>query len=115
MSTPAASNSGAEKAKFSAVLVARSSKISRSGATPRSHASFRGKLKLSYFVVGSCGMDANKCCFVALPGRRLEFRSPKPVYYNGIAKTNIMILPGITELYADENRTQGICINMRMG
>ena len=86
-----------------------------SGATPRSHASFRGKVKLSYFVVGSCGMDANKCCFVALPGRRLEFRSPRPVYYNGIAKTNIMILPGITELYADENRTQGIRINMRMG
>ena len=88
---------------------------SMSGATPRSHASFRGKVKLSYFVVGSCGMDANKCCFVALPGRRLEFRSPKPVYYNGVAKTNIMILPGITELYADENRTQGIRINMRMG
>lgn len=86
-----------------------------SGATPRSHASFRGKVKLSYFVVGSCGMDANKCCFVALPGRRLEFRSPRPVYYNGIAKTNIMILPGVTELYADENRTQGIRINMRMG
>lgn len=100
---------------FRGTLSVSNVNASMSGATPRSHASFRGKLKLSYFVVGSCGMDANKCCFVALPGRRLEFRSPKPVYYNGIAKTNIMILPGITELYADENRTQGICINMRMG
>lgn len=100
---------------FRGTLSVSNVNASMSGATPRSHASFRGKLKLSYFVVGSCGMDANKCCFVALPGRRLEFRSPKPVYYNGIAKTNIMILPGITELYADENRTQGIRINMRMG
>ena len=100
---------------FRGTLSVSNVNASMSGATPRSHASFRGKVKLSYFVVGSCGMDANKCCFVALPGRRLEFRSPKPVYYNGIAKTNIMILPGITELYADENRTQGICINMRMG
>ena len=100
---------------FRGTLSVSNVNVSMSGATPRSHASFRGKLKLSYFVVGSCGMDANKCCFVALPGRRLEFRSPKPVYYNGIAKTNIMILPGITELYADENRTQGIRINMRMG
>lgn len=100
---------------FRGTLIVSNVNASMSGATPRSHASFRGKLKLSYFVVGSCGMDANKCCFVALPGRRLEFRSPKPVYYNGIAKTNIMILPGITELYADENRTQGIRINMRMG
>lgn len=100
---------------FRGTLSVSNVNASMSGATPRSHASFRGKVKLSYFVVGSCGMDANKCCFVALPGRRLEFRSPKPVYYNGIAKTNIMILPGITELYADENRTQGIRINMRMG
>lgn len=100
---------------FRGTLSVSNVNASMSGATPRSHASFRGKLKLRYFVVGSCGMDANKCCFVALPGRRLEFRSPKPVYYNGIAKTNIMILPGITELYADENRTQGIRINMRMG
>jgi len=100
---------------FRGTLSVSNVNASMSGATPRSHASFRGKLKLSYFMVGSCGMDANKCCFVALPGRRLEFRSPKPVYYNGIAKTNIMILPGITELYADENRTQGIRINMRMG
>ena len=59
-------------------------------------------------------MDARKCCFAALPGRRLEFRSPKPVYYNGIAKNRIMILPGTTEIYADENRTLGIVIHMKM-
>lgn len=100
---------------FHGTLSVSNINASMSVSTPRSHASFRGKVKLSYFVVGSCGMDANKCCFVALPGRRLEFRSPKPVYYNGIAKTNILILPGITEVYADENRTQGIYINMRMG
>lgn len=100
---------------FRGTLTVSNANSSMSGATPRSHASFRGKVKLSYFVVGNCGMDANKCCFVALPGRQLEFRSPKPVYYNGIAKTRIMILPGMTELYADENRTLGIRIDMRMG
>lgn len=99
---------------FRGTLTVSNRDPSMRGMMPRSHASFRGKVKLSYFAVGNCGMDARKCCFAALPGRRLEFRSPKPVYYNGIAKNRIMILPGTTEIYADENRTLGIVIHMKM-
>lgn len=100
---------------FRGTLSVSNADPSMRGMAARSHASFRGKVKLSYFAVGNCGMDARKCCFVALPGRRLEFHSPKPVYYNGIAKKQVIILPGTTEIYADENGTRGIYINMKMG
>lgn len=85
------------------------------GGMERSHASFKGKIKLSYFAVGNCGMNAQKCCFVACPGRRIEFRSPVNVYWNGMPKKVVNLLPGTTEIYADENRTLGIRVTVNMG
>ena len=92
------------------ITVTSAASMSGSG---RSHANFKGKIKLLYFAIGSCGMDAKKCWFVAQPGNRLEFRSPVPVYWNGMPTKKVNLLNGSTEIYADENRTLGIRVTVK--
>ncbi|WP_204889537.1 VWA domain-containing protein [Pseudoflavonifractor phocaeensis] len=92
------------------ITVTSATSMSGSG---RSHANFKGKIKLLYFAIGSCGMDAKKCWFVAQPGNRLEFRSPVPVYWNGMPTKKVNLLNGSTEIYADENRTLGIRVTVK--
>lgn len=83
------------------------------GGLNRSHATFRGKVKLRYFMVGTCGMDGDKSCFVARPGGRLEFRAAKPFYINGEPKTKVDLFAGNNVIYADAGRTMGIRVSVR--
>lgn len=78
---------------------------------PRSHASFRGKLKLAYFMVGPCGLQADQCWFVTKSGGRLKFRSKKPFYVNGTPHNEIDVYAGMTIIYADETNCAGIRID----
>lgn len=77
----------------------------------RSHASFRGKLKLSYFMVGPCGLNADQCWFATKPGRRLKFCSKTPFYVNGMALKETDVYAGMTLIYADEKNRTGIRID----
>ena len=81
----------------------------------RSHASFRGKLKLSYFMVGPCGLNADQCWFVTKPGRRLKFCSKTPFYVNGMALKETDVYAGMTLIYADEKNRTGIRIDAAPG
>ncbi len=82
------------------------------GGINREHNSFRGKLPLSYFLLGACGFDSRKSYFIALPGNQIEFRSNKPFYVNGVAVTKTAVLANMA-IYADEDRTMGIKINTK--
>lgn len=81
----------------------------------RSHASFRGKLKLSYFMVGPCGLNADQCWFATKPGRRLKFCSKTPFYVNGMALKETDVYAGMTLIYADEKNRTGIRIDAAPG
>lgn len=83
----------------------------------RSHASFRGKLKLRSFMVGGCGFNPDKCYFEPARGGRLEFHMPKgqKAYINGMPQTVVSLFVGSTvEIYADEEQTRGIRVTVRM-
>lgn len=81
----------------------------------RSHASFRGKLKLSYFMAGPCGLNADQCWFATKPGRRLKFCSKTPFYVNGMALKETDVYAGMTLIYADEKNRTGIRIDAAPG
>lgn len=77
--------------------------------------SFRGKIKLKIFPIGPCGFDTNKCFFKAGRGGRIEFCAPGKIYVNGIEyQKSYTVLPGRTVIYADENKTQGIIVRIKM-
>lgn len=83
--------------------------------TAMSHAAFRGKLKLKYFMVPGCGLDPEKCYFVPARGGRLEFHAPKnvQVYVNDMPQNTVNLFMGCTtEIYADKEMTRGIRVTV---
>lgn len=81
---------------------------------PKTHASFKGKLKLQYFGVGNCGLDQAKCYFMAKSKSSVFFHSYKPVYSatSMEPKKDINLFLGDNVIFADENQTQGIKITL---
>ena len=80
---------------------------------PRTHAAFRGKLKLTYFAVYIEGMDLPNAYLKADDSNRVSFHSKKPVYNQmGEEKTEIQII-GTTRIYRDREKTDGIKIAAR--
>lgn len=73
---------------------------------------FRGKVKLSKFPVGPCGLDPKTTLFVALRNNGLEIRSKKPFYIDGRPLTRMRLFDGLNEIWADESQINGIDIQI---
>ena len=73
---------------------------------------FKGKLKLSKFPVGVCGLDAKTTYFEAKRNNGLEICSKRPFYFEGRAVTRARLFEGRSEVWADEAQTMGIDIDV---
>ncbi len=85
------------------------------GCASLSHSYFRGKLKLKNFPVGPTGFDQNKTYFKAGFGNRVEFHTPGKLYVNGIEyQQSYNLLMGRTVVYADEQKTMGLVVTIKI-
>lgn len=80
---------------------------------PRGRGSFRGKVKLSYFGVGPCGLNPEKSVFVTRPGGKLLFRSDRTFYVNDLPQTEVELYAGTTIITAEERSRVGIRVEVR--
>lgn len=80
---------------------------------PRSRGSFRGKVKLRYFMVGQCGLDPEKSFLVVKRGGKLAFRSDRTFYVNGMPMTETELYAGTNIINTEERGREGIRIEVR--
>ena len=73
---------------------------------------FRGKLKLARFPVGSCGLDPKTTFIVAMRNNCLEIQSKKPFFIDGRPLTRARLFDGLNEIWADQDQTMGIDIDI---
>ena len=73
---------------------------------------FKGKVKLSRFPVGSCGIDPKTTFIEAKRNNGLEIYSKKPFYVDGRPIPRARLFEGNNEIWADENQTMGIDIDV---
>lgn len=93
------------------------SNILNSSDTARTHASFKKKVKLSYFGVGNCGFNQSKCYFVPVSKTQVRFCSDRPMYTEGgspIKNKKLTLYLGENRIYADPEQERGICVNVEI-
>jgi len=73
---------------------------------------FRGKVKLSRFAVGQCGLDPKSTFIVAKRNNGLEIMSKKPFYVDGRPIDRARLFEGNNEIWADEAQTMGIDVDV---
>jgi len=73
---------------------------------------FRGKVKLTKFPVGQCGLDPKSTFIVAKRNNGLEIESKKPFFIDGRPISKARLFEGQNEIWADEAQTMGIDIEV---
>lgn len=76
--------------------------------------SFRGKIMLSAFPIGTTGFDPKNCWFRAERGNTVSFHAKQPFFANGQRVTDFRLFAGTTNyIYADEQQMNGIIVELK--
>lgn len=74
---------------------------------------FRGSVPLSKFGVGFCGFDPKTTKFTAVRHGGVQFQAKKKFYVDGMEMTSYELMYGRNKIYADENNTLGIEVEVQ--